>query len=96
MRIGESAIEAARREVSEETGCNVHVEEFAGTTHYLVGGIPKSVFYFVMKAETKDRCEPKDTKEIESAEWLTPADAHLALTHREERILISAVFGIRQ
>jgi hypothetical protein len=37
---------------------------------------------------------PRDKEEIENVEWLTPRDALLALTHREDRDLISAVFGL--
>jgi ADP-ribose pyrophosphatase YjhB (NUDIX family) len=31
LRTGENAIEAARREVGEETGCNVEILEYAGS-----------------------------------------------------------------
>ena len=96
LRTGEIAIEAARREVSEETGCKVEVLGYAGTTRCLVGNIPKAVFYFVMKTDGKEDGGPKDKEEIENVEWLTPRDALLALTHREDRDLISAVFGINK
>jgi 8-oxo-dGTP diphosphatase len=95
LRTGEIAIEAAaRREVSEETGCKVEILGYAGTTHYLVGDVPKAVFYFLMKTDGKEGGRPKDKEEIENVEWLTPRDALLALTHREDRDLISAVFGV--
>ena len=86
---GENAIEAARREVGEETGCNVEILEYAGTTHYLVGNIPKAVFYFVMKTDGKQDGGPTDMEEIENVEWLTPRDALRALTHQEDRELVS-------
>jgi 8-oxo-dGTP diphosphatase len=94
LRTGETAIEAARREVSEETGFEVEILEYAGATHYLVENVPKAVFYFVMKTDGKEGGTPKDKEEIENVEWLTPRDALLALTHREDRDLISAVFGL--
>lgn len=96
LRAGEIVFEAARREVGEETGCKVEILEYAGTTHYLVGKTPKAVFYFVMKADGKQDCGPKDMEEIENVEWLTPRDALRALTHQEDRELTSAVFGITQ
>jgi 8-oxo-dGTP diphosphatase len=94
LRTGEIAIEAARREVSEETGCKVEILGYAGTTHYLVGHIPKAVFYFVMKTDGKEGGRLKDKEEIENVEWLTPRDALVTLPHREDRELISAVFGV--
>jgi 8-oxo-dGTP diphosphatase len=94
LRTGETPIEAAQREVSEETGCKVEVQGYAGTTRYRVANIPKVVFYFMMKTDGNEGDGPKDTQEIENVEWLTPRDALLGLTHREDRDLISAVFGI--
>jgi 8-oxo-dGTP diphosphatase len=90
----EHAIDAALREVQEETGCKIKKYEYAGSTHYLVGTIPKAVFYFLMDEESDDECKPKDTREIESVVWSKPEDAINELTHREDRQLISAVFGL--
>jgi 8-oxo-dGTP pyrophosphatase MutT (NUDIX family) len=97
LRKGEKVIDAALREVREETGCRVRVKERepAGQTHYFVGGTPKTVFYFIMELEGFDGLSPEDTKEIEAVEWVTPKQAAAILTHREDRDLISAVFKIQ-
>jgi 8-oxo-dGTP diphosphatase len=96
LRSGETAIEAAQREVNEETGCEVEILAYAGATHYLVKNVPKAVFYFVMRTNGRGDGTPKDKREIETVQWLTPPDALLALTHQEDRGLISAVFGLTE
>jgi 8-oxo-dGTP diphosphatase len=90
----EEPSDTAIREVREETGCIVRTRELAGTTHYRVKGVPKCVFYFVMELLGEDPGGPSDRNEIESVEWYEPRAAVAALTHQEDRDLISAVFGI--
>lgn len=91
---GEEPAEAALREVREETGCAAQITEYAGTTRYFVKGVPKAVFYFLMKAEGDGDARPVDTGEVEAVEWMAPAPAVAAMTHREDRELVSAVFGL--
>jgi len=92
---GESPADAALREVAEETGCKAVIYDYAGTTHYLVKGRPKVVFYFIMEA-VDDGTGPSDEREIEAIEWMEPSKAFSALTHRQDRGLVAAVFGIRR
>jgi 8-oxo-dGTP pyrophosphatase MutT (NUDIX family) len=89
----ESPMETALREVREETGFRVGVREFAGSTHYVVKGTPKTVFYFVMGLECEDAEAIEDTAEIDSIDWATPAAAIRRLSHREDQTLVAAVFG---
>ncbi len=97
LRFGEQVAEAARREVREETGSEVTIREFAGTTRYFVDGMPKIVFYYVMdEDEGASRGDPTDTKEIESVEWTSPERSLTVLTHREDRDLVAAVFGVKK
>ena len=96
LKSTENAIDAALREVREETGGEAKIRGYAGTTRYLVGKIPKAVLYFVMDAVGNELFGPRDRAEIESVEWMTPGEAILMLTHCEDRDLISAVFGISQ
>src|SRR5262245_7542393 len=60
----EEIVDTALREVLEETGCKVRVREYAGSTHYFVGAVPKAVFYFVMEPDGSEEAGKVDAKEI--------------------------------
>jgi hypothetical protein len=36
----------------------------------------------------------RDRKEVERVEWVSPTEALKSLTHRDDRNLIAAVFGL--
>jgi 8-oxo-dGTP pyrophosphatase MutT (NUDIX family) len=90
----EDLLAAAVREVKEETGYDVEIEEYAGTTHYRVGKRPKAVSYFIMKILGDAEPRPIDGGEIDKVEWVTPSDARAKLTYPEDRNLIAAVFNL--
>lgn len=90
----EELSQAAVREVKEETGCTAEIRELAGTTHYRVKGVPKCVFYFVMKCIDKGSGGPLDRTEVKAVTWHEPREALTLLTHPDERNLVAAVFGI--
>jgi 8-oxo-dGTP pyrophosphatase MutT (NUDIX family) len=94
IKMGETEAEAAVREVEEETGLRASLRQMAGTTNYEVGGRPKTVTYFLMEAPEGAPAAPNDSDEIEAVEWLTPRDAVAALTHAEDRRLVSRIFNI--
>jgi 8-oxo-dGTP diphosphatase len=94
LRAGESAADAALREVTEETGCRARIRDHAGTTHYVVGTTPKEVTYFLMETTDGGCDSPEDKDEIASVEWVTPQRAAAVLTHPEDRQLVAAVFKI--
>jgi 8-oxo-dGTP diphosphatase len=89
---GETVVGAAEREVCEEIGKCVRVTAFAGLTHYLVHGRPKVVFFYHM--DVVGEGHGIDAGEIQSVEWLTPAEAATTLTHSEDRQLIARVFAL--
>jgi 8-oxo-dGTP diphosphatase len=94
VKKGETDAEAAIREVEEETGLRASLRQIAGITEYKVDGTPKTVIYFLMDAPEGMPTSPNDSTEIEAVEWLTPLDAIVALTHTEDRKLVSKVFNI--
>jgi 8-oxo-dGTP diphosphatase len=92
----EDVAAAALREVREETGYHVGIDEYAGRTQYLVGQRQKLVFYFIMRVTTMSQPDPVDATEIEAAVWVTPLEALSQLTHGEDRVLIASVFCLNR
>jgi 8-oxo-dGTP diphosphatase len=86
LKEGESFTEAAVREVAEETGCRVHLREFAGYTLYQAKGRLKLVLYWHMAARGAPRFEPSD--EVELVEWLPPGQALARLDRAAERRVV--------
>src|SRR5712671_2023524 len=86
---GESLEQTAVREVREETGCEVHVGEFLGVTHYEVGGKPKEVSYWRMALVMQNAVE--DTREIAALRWIAPREALAIMSYTTERELIARV-----
>jgi 8-oxo-dGTP diphosphatase len=87
---GETAIDAARREVLEETGYEVSVHEFAGTLAYEVGGRPKIVHFWRMQA-LSDEPTHELMDDIRSVRWLPLDQAVGILTHLREREFLRSV-----
>lgn len=80
---GERPIEAACREIGEETGFGVQVGPSLGTVHYLVAvpgaaSAPKVVHYFAARA-TSGEFVPNH--EVDELRWVAPADARLTYPH---------------
>lgn len=84
----ESWITAALREVAEETGCQVRLGEFAGTTNYLVKGVPKIVLYWHMELVEEPNYRPNE--ETDQLIWLTVPEAWPVLSYPAERMLLNS------
>ncbi len=91
LKKGESPLEAAKREVKEETGCSVKVTDFAGSTSYFHDATPKVVLYWRMALAVECATEPTDREEVEKVEWLTPQEAIDRLKHDEEKEMVMQV-----
>src|SRR5258706_15951506 len=68
---GETARDAAVREVVEETGHEVSVHEFLGTLVYESGGRSKAGHYWRMDTSGEQLYELMD--DVKAVGWLTPA-----------------------
>jgi 8-oxo-dGTP diphosphatase len=83
LESAESRLEAAVREVCEETGLRVLVGPELGTTRYADSrGRDKTVFYWAM-APAGD--EPAPTKEVDEARWVSFDDAPGMLSYERDR-----------
>jgi 8-oxo-dGTP pyrophosphatase MutT (NUDIX family) len=84
----DETIEAcAIREVEEETGQRLAIQSYAGLTRYLAAGVPKVVFYFIMRANQAE-CAPKDSGEVADVIWVKPDEGIDMLTYPGDRQLL--------
>jgi 8-oxo-dGTP diphosphatase len=79
LNAGETAREAAAREVLEETGHRVEVHEFLGTLAYESGGRTKIVDFWRMEPEAAPSGQLM--KDVTAVDWL-PLDAAIARLSR--------------
>jgi 8-oxo-dGTP pyrophosphatase MutT (NUDIX family) len=85
---GESAEEAALREVEEETGFRVDLgDELPSTDYHDRYGRPKTVRYWVM--DIKDG-EFRPNREVDEVRWLTVDAAKEELTYARDREVLDA------
>ncbi len=87
----ESLEDAALREVYEETSCIARIKRYVGTIDYLVEGIPKVVFFWIMSLEKENSFqESEETKQIL---WLSPKEAMKRLTHQNQRDILEKAYS---
>lgn len=87
LKRGESALEAALREVLEETGYHCVPGAELPTARYLAHGRPKEVRYWAAEATT-GTFEPSD--EVDRVAWLTPPAARNRLTRPGDHTQLTA------
>lgn len=92
---GETELEAARREVLEETGLQGEVGPELPTVEYVDNqGRPKVVHYWLLE-HTSGEFEQND--EVDELRWCGPAEAIELLTYPHDRVLINqaqALLGV--
>jgi len=86
---GESARQAALREVREETGLRCRIVGKAGTARYDVSTGPKKVVYFVMRPFRFVGFEPNE--EVDEVRWVSLSAAAALLTYEFDRRLLVGV-----
>src|SRR5258708_30960644 len=86
---GETPRDAAEREVLEETGHDVSVQEFLGTLVYESGGRSKVVHYWRMEASDEQAHDLMD--DVKAVEWLPLEDAVERLSRGYERAVLAHV-----
>ncbi|MFF9350725.1 NUDIX hydrolase [Streptomyces sp. NPDC014734] len=91
LKRGEPALDAARREVLEETGHHCAPGAALPTVRYLVNGRAKEVFYWAAEA-TGGVFVPGS--EVDRVSWLAPAAARDRLTRQHDRDLLDAWLAV--
>ncbi len=86
---GEDSLEAALREVSEETGQRPHPVSMLGETTYSVNGIPKLVRWYGMRVAEPGPFIPND--EVDEIRWLDPEEVPGLLTYDHDRQMLAKV-----
>jgi 8-oxo-dGTP pyrophosphatase MutT (NUDIX family) len=79
-------LDAAVREVREETGYEAEPEGFAGCVCYPVRGVPKVVLYWNMRPRGESRFAPSE--EVREIAWLGIEEALGKLAYAGERELL--------
>lgn len=93
---GETALQAATREVREETGVTAEPVGDLGETRYWYvrdgRRVPKSVFFFLFRYLGGDPADHDD--EVLEARWMAVGDALRALTYAGEREVLARALAI--
>jgi 8-oxo-dGTP diphosphatase len=85
----ETFAEAAVREVTEETFCDVALGDFAGCTSYVVTGVPKVVLFWQMELVRENPFKSND--ETDQLKWVSLKEAISVLDYEGERTLVKRV-----
>ena len=84
---GESHIQAAFREVLEETGVKAIFGPEIGTVDYEVNGVTKEVRYWLAEADQFNSATP-NPEEVDATEWLSISDAINKLSNSDDREIV--------
>jgi 8-oxo-dGTP pyrophosphatase MutT (NUDIX family) len=83
---GETWQQAARREIAEETGCDVRLDGFAGAKLYADRSEPKLVLYW--HARVAGVGAVSLAGEVDEVAWLSRREALDRLDHESDRVLL--------
>jgi 8-oxo-dGTP diphosphatase len=88
---GESWHEGARREIAEETGCEVRLGRYAGAKLHLDRPQPKLTLYWHARLVREGPLPPQD--EVDEVAWLSRREALSRLDHASDRRLLLWALG---
>jgi 8-oxo-dGTP pyrophosphatase MutT (NUDIX family) len=87
---GETSLQAALREVREETGVHAELVEELGEVRYWYRrsgrAVPKSVVFYLLRYSSGDTADHDE--EVEEALWMPLAQAQTELTYEGEREIL--------
>lgn len=86
---GEDPVDAAVREVAEETGQNPRLVSSIGQTEFDTGNGIKRVRWFGMRSIRPDPFVPNE--EVDELRWSDPDEARALLTYDADRVLLDQV-----
>jgi 8-oxo-dGTP pyrophosphatase MutT (NUDIX family) len=96
MDPGETPVEAAAREVREETGVVAEPVQELGETRYWYRRdgrtVPKAVSFFLFRYLEGDIADHDD--EVEEVRWISLVEAETALSHAAEREIVKLARAI--
>ena len=87
--MGEDSVEAALREVSEETGQHAHPVSMVGETSYPVDGTTKLVRWYGMRVAEPGPFTPNE--EVDEIRWLDPDEVPALLSYDHDRFMLERV-----
>jgi 8-oxo-dGTP diphosphatase len=90
---GEAPLEAALREVGEETGCRARADRFAGCVRYIANGQPKLVLFWSMRPIGSE--PPEHDGEVSERGWVRAREAMRRLHYASERLLLRRALARR-
>jgi 8-oxo-dGTP diphosphatase len=87
---GESSLAGAVREVLEETGVRgIPQLRLPDVSYVMANGVPKTVDFWLMRADAAPPGPIADTDEVDEVAWLSPAAAIERLSYPDDRRLVT-------
>jgi 8-oxo-dGTP diphosphatase len=93
LQPGETDLDAALREVEEETGVAAEALDAIGEIRYTVDETPKAVRYWIMRPIDHGSPFAPDN-EVDEVRWVSVEEAGALLTHQSDIGLLTRISGL--